>query len=103
MTESAAADCRRPADHHGPQPNPAAQDGWHPSSGRALNYTLRLPGSRSLVLGDRPLLMGILYITPESFSDGGRHLDPEAALDRALTMLEEGADLLDLAAESTRP
>ncbi len=47
--------------------------------------------------------MGILNITPDSFSDGGRHLDPEVALDRGLEMLEEGADVLDLGAESTRP
>lgn len=66
-------------------------------------WTLRLPGDRLLVLGERPLVMGILNLTPDSFSDGGLWNDPRRALDRALAMLEEGADLLDLGAESTRP
>lgn len=47
--------------------------------------------------------MGILNITPDSFSDGGRYLEPEAAVARALRMLEEGADILDIGGESTRP
>jgi dihydropteroate synthase len=48
-------------------------------------------------------LMGILNVTPDSFSDGGLYLDPEKALDRALRMQEEGADLIDVGGESTRP
>ena len=59
--------------------------------------------SRSLALGPRTLLMGILNATPDSFSDGGQFLDPRAALDHALQMLDEGADFLDLGGESTRP
>jgi dihydropteroate synthase len=51
----------------------------------------------------RTLLMGILNITPDSFFDGGRFLDPAAACAQALRMVEEGADILDLGAESTRP
>ncbi|MFH1801098.1 MAG: dihydropteroate synthase [Candidatus Omnitrophota bacterium] len=51
----------------------------------------------------RTLLMGILNITPDSFSDGGRYLDPEAAFAQAMRLVGEGADLLDLGAESTRP
>ncbi len=47
--------------------------------------------------------MGILNVTPDSFSDGGQFMDPERALDRALQMQEEGADILDMGAESTRP
>jgi dihydropteroate synthase len=47
--------------------------------------------------------MGVLNLTPDSFSDGGRWLDPERAVERGLEMLEQGADLLDLGAESTRP
>jgi dihydropteroate synthase len=47
--------------------------------------------------------MGILNLTPDSFSDGGRYLRPEAALDRALQMQEQGADLIDVGGESTRP
>ena len=51
----------------------------------------------------RPLIMGILNITPDSFSDGGAFLAPEAALEQARTLLAEGADLLDIGGESTRP
>ncbi|WP_460171593.1 dihydropteroate synthase [Thermus sp. FJN-A] len=51
----------------------------------------------------RPRLMGILNLTPDSFSDGGLYLEPERALERARTLVAEGADLLDLGAESTRP
>jgi dihydropteroate synthase len=65
--------------------------------------TLHLPGGRALALGRRPLVMGVVNITPDSFSDGGRYLDPELALARALELIEQGADLLDLGAESTRP
>ena len=59
--------------------------------------------SRTLEWQDRPLVMGILNVTPDSFSDGGRYLDPEAALDRALELEAEGADILDMGGESTRP
>jgi len=52
---------------------------------------------------DAPKIMGILNVTPDSFSDGGLFLDPEAALERAWQIQEEGADFLDLGAESTRP
>lgn len=51
----------------------------------------------------RPVVVGILNITPDSFSDGGRFLDAAAALEQATRLLEEGADMLDLGAESTRP
>ncbi len=69
-------------------------------------WTLRLPGGRSLTLGGpggKPLVMGVLNLTPDSFSDGGRWLDPGRAVAHALAMLDDGADLLDLGAESTRP
>ena len=52
---------------------------------------------------DRPLVMGVLNVTPDSFSDGGRYLDPGAALERARQMLAEGADIVDIGGESTRP
>ena len=52
---------------------------------------------------DRPLIMGIVNATPDSFSDGGRHDSPEAAVRQGLTLLEAGADLLDVGGESTRP
>ena len=66
-------------------------------------WTLRFPHGRSLTLGGRPRVMGILNLTPDSFSDGGLWIDPLKATERALRMLAEGADLLDLGAESTRP
>jgi dihydropteroate synthase len=57
---------------------------------------------RALVL-DRPRIAGILNVTPDSFSDGGRHADAAAAVARALQLVEEGADLIDVGGESTRP
>ena len=66
-------------------------------------WTLRLPRERSLELGGRPRVMGILNLTPDSFSDGGLWLDPPRAVERGLRMLAEGAEILDLGAESTRP
>ena len=51
----------------------------------------------------RPLVMGVLNVTPDSFSDGGRFLDPSTAVDQAGRMVAEGADILDIGAESTRP
>ena len=52
---------------------------------------------------DRPALMGILNVTPDSFSDGGLHLDSETAITAGIRMVEEGADLIDVGGESTRP
>lgn len=57
----------------------------------------------TLRLRQRPLLMGIVNVTPDSFSDGGHYLEPEAAVARALKLEAEGADILDLGGESTRP
>ena len=51
----------------------------------------------------RPLIMGVVNVTPDSFFDGGRYLDAEAAVAHAIRLVEEGADLLDIGAESTRP
>ena len=59
-------------------------------------------GPRTLVL-DRPRVMGILNVTPDSFSDGGRHADPRAALAAARDMVAAGADVVDVGGESTRP
>ena len=59
--------------------------------------------ARTLEWRNRPLIMGVLNVTPDSFSDGGRYLDPEQALDRALEMEAQGADIIDLGGESTRP
>lgn len=66
-------------------------------------YRLPLPAGRGLVLGERTLVMGILNITPDSFSDAGLHLDPQRAIEKGLRMVEEGADMLDVGGESTRP
>jgi dihydropteroate synthase len=59
--------------------------------------------SREIQLGERTLIMGILNVTPDSFSDGGKYLDPDRAFARAIEMEEEGADIIDIGAESTRP
>ena len=59
--------------------------------------------SRSLKLGERTLVMGILNVTPDSFSDGGTFIDPNAAVDHALEMIAQGADIIDIGGESTRP
>ncbi len=58
---------------------------------------------REIVLGERTLLMGVLNVTPDSFSDGGKYSDPDRAFARALELEDEGADVLDIGAESTRP
>jgi dihydropteroate synthase len=59
--------------------------------------------TRELVLGEHTLLMGVLNVTPDSFSDGGLYLGRDRAVARALQMLDEGADILDVGGESTRP
>ncbi|MCI7730422.1 dihydropteroate synthase [Enorma burkinafasonensis] len=52
---------------------------------------------------DRPRIMGVLNVTPDSFSDGGEHLDAQAAIDHGMAMLDAGADIIDVGGESTRP
>ena len=65
---------------------------------------IRLPNVLGLLLAKkRPLIMGILNITPDSFSDGGQFVDPQVALHHARQMIGEGADIIDIGAESTRP
>lgn len=56
-----------------------------------------------LILGDRTLIMGILNVTPDSFSDGGLWNEPDQAVRHALQMAAEGADIIDIGGESTRP
>lgn len=65
-------------------------------------YQWKLP-ARELTLGERTLVMGILNVTPDSFSDGGSYADPDAAFARALELEDEGADIIDVGAESTKP
>jgi dihydropteroate synthase len=65
-------------------------------------HRLQLP-SRAIVLGERTLIMGVLNVTPDSFSDGGKFFDAKRAVAHALAMQRDGADILDVGAESTRP
>jgi dihydropteroate synthase len=74
-----------------------------PDAGSEIgDHRSRSPLARLLSLG-RPVVMGVLNITPDSFSDGGRFLDPAAAIDQARRMIAQGVDMLDVGAESTRP
>jgi dihydropteroate synthase len=65
-------------------------------------FRLRLP-ARTLALGEHTLIMGILNVTPDSFSDGGLYLDAAAGVARAIAMEAAGADIIDIGGESTRP
>ncbi len=67
---------------------------------RASRWQLR---STELLFGDLPRLMGIINVTPDSFSDGGRFHESQAAIDQGLKLAEDGADILDVGGESTRP
>ncbi|MEW5994890.1 MAG: dihydropteroate synthase [Candidatus Zixiibacteriota bacterium] len=73
------------------------------STQSALKHrVLGLPGGRRLTL-ERPLVMGVLNVTPDSFSDGGRYVDTEDAVARAREMIAQGADIIDIGGESSRP
>lgn len=69
----------------------------------SADLTARLDCGGRLLLLDRPRIMGVLNLTPDSFSDGGRLADIDSALRAALRMVEEGADIIDVGGESTRP
>jgi dihydropteroate synthase len=75
--------------------------GWapEPAAGDPAVWHIR---GRTVDLG-RPVVVGVLNVTPDSFSDGGVYLEPAAAEERALSLAAEGADLIDIGAESTRP
>jgi dihydropteroate synthase len=73
-----------------------------PSAAQGNGKSARLSLGQLLTPG-RALVMGVLNVTPDSFSDGGRFLDPAAAITQARRMVEDGADILDIGAESTRP
>src|SRR5256885_14051866 len=64
------------------------------------NWRLR---ERELKLGQRTLVMGVVNVTPDSFSEAGLHFSPSTAVEHGLRLLEEGADILDVGGESTRP
>jgi len=66
-------------------------------------FTVPLPFGASLALGERVLIMGVVNVTPDSFSDGGRHFDSTKAIEAGVRMVEEGVDLIDIGGESTRP
>jgi dihydropteroate synthase len=70
---------------------------------RELKTLTRQAKSRLIEFPGRPLIMGVVNVTPDSFYDGGHYLDTEAAVAHAVRLVEEGADLLDVGAESTRP
>lgn len=70
---------------------------------RRAEWRMALPGGREMVLTDRPAIMGILNVTPDSFSDGGQHEGVPAALQAAEQMLADGALMIDVGGESTRP
>jgi len=67
------------------------------------NILTRQAKDRLIEFTDRPLIMGVVNVTPDSFFDGGRYQDADAAVAHAVRLVEEGADLLDVGAESTRP
>ena len=66
-------------------------------------FVINLRDSGSIVLGDRTLVIGVLNVTPDSFSDGGLHFDVDRAVDRAFELESEGADVVEIGGESTRP
>jgi dihydropteroate synthase len=68
-----------------------------------MHATLTLPDGRTLPLGPRPLLMGVVNVTPDSFSDGGLFAEAGTAVAHALALAGEGADIVDIGGESTRP
>lgn len=67
------------------------------------SFTLKFPNGRTIELGKRTAIIGVLNITPDSFSDGGQNFAPERAIDRALELESEGADIIEVGGESTRP
>jgi dihydropteroate synthase len=66
-------------------------------------FTVPLPHGGRLTVADRTLIMGVINVTPDSFSDGGVLFDPARAIEAGIRMAEEGADLIDVGGESTRP
>src|SRR5687767_13733983 len=66
-------------------------------------FTLALAGGRTLSMGERTLLMGVINVTPDSFSDGGERFDSARAIEAGVRLVEEGADVIDVGGESTRP
>ena len=85
---------------------PAAANVTHGAQGARRAVAAAAPSGNTLtglLAKGRPLIMGVLNVTPDSFSDGGRFLAPTAALAHAQRLIAEGADIIDVGAESTRP
>src|SRR5262249_53794197 len=82
------------------KPQAARTSATMSNSSSPLTWRVR---GQPLDLSSRALVMGIVNVTPDSFSDGGRHASTDAAVAHALALLEQGADLLDIGGESTRP
>ncbi len=74
-----------------------------PTQSAPTHRAIHCPTGRTIEIGDRPLIMGVLNLTPDSFSDGGSWTDPDRATEYACSLVAQGADILDLGAESTRP
>jgi dihydropteroate synthase len=74
-----------------------------PLSSENVIHNWKIAGGRTLPIGERTLVMGVLNVTPDSFSDGGEFLSPYSALKHAEQMIAEGADIIDVGGESTRP
>jgi dihydropteroate synthase len=84
-------------------PDPHASTSKHATLKQVRkNYFWKL-ADRELRLGDRTIVMGVLNVTPDSFSDGGKYADPDRAFARAIELEEQGADIIDIGAESTKP
>ena len=78
----------------------------HPSSDILRSFSMLLPWrlrTKTLAAGRIPRLMGVVNVTPDSFSDGGRFFEPAAAVEHGLRLAAEGADMLDIGGQSTRP
>lgn len=79
------------------------EEGPHRETGPAAGEIWKLAGGRTLLLQGRCRIMGVLNVTPDSFSDGGCWVDPVKAVERGLEMERQGADIIDVGGESTRP
>ncbi len=67
------------------------------------SFVIKVKDGRSIPLGERTIVVGVLNVTPDSFSDGGQNFDPHRAIERGLEMESEGADIIEVGGESTRP
>jgi len=92
----------RPEPRPPARPAPAATEKCEPDNTVRKLFFWKLK-QREIRLGERTVIMGVLNVTPDSFSDGGKYSDPDRAYARAIELEEQGADIIDIGAESTRP